>query len=465
MKSKVGMNSALPTILIVDDDAAQRKVLSDFLSHHGYQIAQAGSAEEALAQAKRLQPPIVLLDVRLPGRSGLEILPELKALLPSAAIILITAYGEVRQAVAAMKAGASDYLTKPLDLDELLAVVADVGSPAPERSAGKRQLPPLPAGFICISAALRHVLETVAAVAPSDIPILVTGESGTGKEWIARIVHEWSPRAHGPFLAINCAAVSETLLESELFGHTKGAFTGAVQDRAGLFRSAENGTLFLDEIGELPLPLQAKILRAIETGEIFPVGADKPVRVNVRLVAATNRDLGDMVEKGSFRVDLFYRLNVIEIRVPPLRERVDEILPLARHFAAEIARQPVRFSPQAEECLLAYSWPGNVRELRNAVHRACLLSRGDVILPEHLPPAVVQATGRQPPAAGSGRLAQLEQAAILAALAECGGNRTRAAEKLGISRRALLYKLRAMQAHGISLPPAGSERPSQSNNP
>ncbi|MCS7238846.1 MAG: sigma-54 dependent transcriptional regulator [Thermoguttaceae bacterium] len=453
------MNPSHSTVLIVDDDAAQRKVLADFLSHHGYQTAQAGSAEEALREAGRVLPDVVLLDVRLPGRSGLEIVPELKALLPAAAIILITAYGEVRQAVAAIKAGATDYLTKPLDLDELLAVVADAAGSSCHSKEGEGKLPPLPPGFVCLSAALKHVLKVAAAVAPNEIPVLVTGESGSGKEWIARIIHLWSGRSQGPFLAINCAAVSESLLESELFGHTKGAFTGAAQGRLGLFRSAEKGTLFLDEIGELPLHLQAKILRAIETGEIFPVGSDTPCRVDVRLVAATNRNLPEMVEKGNFRADLYYRLNVIEIRVPPLRERVDEILPLARHFASEITRQPVRFSPQAEECLLAYSWPGNVRELRNAIHRACLLSRGDVILPEHLPPAVIGATAGQSVRAGSGRLSQLEQAAILAALAECGGNRTRAAEKLGISRRALLYKLRAMQAQGISLPPPVGQRP------
>jgi DNA-binding NtrC family response regulator len=269
----------------------------------------------------------------------------------------------------------------------------------------------------------------------------------------------WSNRSAGPFLAVNCAAVPEGLLESELFGHVKGAFTGAVQTRAGVFRSADGGTLFLDEVAELPLHLQPKILRAIETGEILPVGVDIPTKVNVRVVAASNRNLAEMVQEGQFRADLFYRLNVIELHVPPLRERVEEILPLARQFALEMARQNVRFSPRAEECLLTYHWPGNVRELRNAIHRACLLCRGDVILPEHLPPAVQSATPAGEDRKAEGRLSQLEQAAILAALAECGGNRTRAAGKLGISRRALIYKLRAMEAQGVRIPGPG-DRPS-----
>ncbi len=449
------MSRLPPTILIVDDDPAQRQLLSDFLGRRGFLTQQAASAEEALNSIRESLPALVLLDVRLPGQSGLEMLTEARKFAPNLPIVLITAYGELRQAVVAMKAGATDYLTKPLDLDELLAVVSESvpGGALPE--AHKFSLPPLPEGFVCQSLALRRVLETAAAVAPAEVPVLITGESGSGKEWLARIIHLWSRRSGGPFLAISCAAVPETLLESELFGHIKGAFTGAVQTRPGLFRSAAGGTLLLDEIGEMPLHLQAKILRVIETGEILPVGADKPERVNVRLVAATNRNLEEMVTTGKFRADLFYRLNVIELRVPPLRERMEEILPLARHFATQLTHHPVRFSPEAEECLLTYSWPGNVRELRNAVHRGCLLSRGNVILPEHLPPAVTRTlpTGDHTPA--TGRLSQLEQAAILAALNECGGNRTRAAQKLGISRRALIYKLRAMEAEGMTLPGPG----------
>lgn len=446
------------TILIVDDDRLQRELLSRFLRERGYEVQEAATAEEALERLQACLPALILLDVRLPGRSGLELLPELKQVAPGVPVLLITAYAEVRQAVAAIKAGATDYLTKPLDLEELLTAIAD-NLPAQGQSlVSQTVLPPLPAGFVCTSPAMRRLLETVAAVATADVPVLITGESGTGKEWIARTIHLWSPRASGPFVAVNCAAVPETLLESELFGHTRGAFTGAGQNRVGFFRSAHGGTLFLDEVGEFPLSVQPKILRAIEMGQVVPVGADQPLSVDVRVVAATNRDLMAMVEARSFRADLFYRLNVIELHVPPLRERIEEILPLARHFAAQMAKQNVRFSPEAEECLLAYPWPGNVRELRNAVHRACLLSRGDVILPEHLPPAVQAVLGRREGPVARGRLSQLEQAAILTALAECQGNRTRAAEKLGISRRALIYKLRAMEAQGIPLP--GADRPS-----
>lgn len=444
---------------MVDDDPLQRQLLGRFLLARGYEVQEAADAEEAVNRVRERAPDCILLDVRLPGRSGLDILPELRTIVPDVPILLITAYGEVRQAVAAMKAGATDYLTKPLDLDELLTAVADALSAGDVVRSGRTTLPPLPRGFVCASLALRRVLEIAGAIAPSDVPVLITGESGTGKEWVARIVHMWSNRSAGPFLAVNCAAVPEGLLESELFGHVKGAFTGAVQTRAGVFRSADGGTLFLDEVAELPLHLQPKILRAIETGEILPVGVDIPTKVNVRVVAASNRNLAEMVQEGQFRADLFYRLNVIELHVPPLRERVEEILPLARQFALEMARQNVRFSPRAEECLLTYHWPGNVRELRNAIHRACLLCRGDVILPEHLPPAVQSATPAGEDRKAEGRLSQLEQAAILAALAECGGNRTRAAGKLGISRRALIYKLRAMEAQGVRIPGPG-DRPS-----
>jgi DNA-binding NtrC family response regulator len=292
---------------------------------------------------------------------------------------------------------------------------------------------------------MRRVLETAAVVAPSNAPVLVLGESGSGKEVIAKLIHHWSPRAAGPLVAANCAGLPETLIESELFGHTKGAFTGASQTRQGFFRAADGGTLFLDEIGELPLHLQPKLLRALESGQITPVGSDQPVAVDTRLVAATNRDLSKEVHEGRFRDDLYYRINVVELAVPSLSQRQDDILPLARRFAVEFAGAPVRLSPQAVQCLLAYGWPGNVRELRNAIQRSCLLCRGDVILPEHLPPKVAALATTEATTA-AGRLSQVERAAILATLEECGGNRTHAAKKLGISRRALIYKIRAIEA-------------------
>jgi DNA-binding NtrC family response regulator len=304
-------------------------------------------------------------------------------------------------------------------------------------------VPQLPAWFAAESRAIRRVVETVAIVAPSSAPVLILGDSGAGKEMVARLIHLWSPRAAGPLVTANCAGLPETLIESELFGHTKGAFTGASQAREGLFRAASGGTLFLDEIGELPLHLQPKLLRALETGQVTPVGSDSPVEIDTRLLAATNRDLGDDVATGRFREDLYYRINVVELVVPPLAERQDDIIPLAQSFAAQFAGGPVRLSPQAMDCLLSYRWPGNIRELRNAIQRSCLLCRGDVILPEHLPPKVAALASSSPPAAG--RLSQVERAAILATLDECGGNRTHAAKKLGISRRALIYKLRAIQ--------------------
>jgi DNA-binding NtrC family response regulator len=294
---------------------------------------------------------------------------------------------------------------------------------------------------------MRRLIETVSVIAPSDAPILILGESGTGKEVVAQLIHRWSSRGARPMIAANCAGWPETLVESELFGHRKGAFTGASDERQGLFRTADGGTLFLDEIGELPLHIQPRLLRALETREIVPVGSDQVVHVDTRLIAATNRDLSEEVRDGRFREDLYYRINVVELIVPPLSERRDDIPQLAKQFATEFAGRAVRLSPQAMHCLLAHSWTGNVRELRNAIHRACLLCRGDVILPEHLPPNVARLASQDAHRPQStGRLSQVERATILATLEECDGNRTHAAKKLGISRRALIYKLRAIES-------------------
>ena len=434
-------------ILVVDDEASQRQLLGGFLESLGIQVDQAGSAEDALESIRGSVPDMVLLDVRLPGMSGIDALPKIRQISADLPVLLITAYADLRQAVAAMKIGADDYLAKPLDLDELETVIFDsLGRPDEELPAGARTIPELPDDFICQSPAMRHVVETVAVVASSDVPVLVTGVSGAGKEVVAQLIHRWSPRADRPLVAANCAGLPESLIESELFGHTKGAFTGAGEARKGLFRAASGGTLLLDEIGELPLHLQPKLLRALESGQITPVGSDVPVDVDTRLVAATNRDLGEAVTDGRFRDDLYYRINVVELVVPPLGERREDILPLARHFAVGFAGTPVRLSPQATQCLLAHGWPGNVRELRNAIQRACLLCRGDVILPEHLPPNI--AAGASPKGESTvptGRLSQVERATIVATLAECNQNRTQAAKKLGISRRALIYKIRVIE--------------------
>ena len=441
------MTTKRHTILVVDDEASQRELLGGFVQSLGIDVREAASGEEALESIDRQPPDMMLLDVRLPGMSGVEVLAETRKRHPALRVLLITAHADLRQAVAALKSGADDYLAKPVDLDELRSAILDaLGLPGQSEAwSATAEIPPLPEGFICQSRAMRRVVETTAVVAPSGVPVLISGESGVGKEMVVQLIHRWSSRAAGPFVAANCAGLPESLIESELFGHTKGAFTGADARRLGFFRAADGGTLFLDEIGELPLVLQPKLLRALESGQITPVGSDAPVQVDTRLIAATNRNLGEAVEQGAFRDDLYYRINVVELIVPPLRERRDDILPLARRFGAEFAGSPVRLSPQAAQHLLMYNWPGNVRELRNAVQRACLLCRGDVILPEHLPPKIASPASVDEEPADTGRLSQVERATILATLEECGQNRTHAARKLGISRRALIYKLRALE--------------------
>lgn len=433
-----------PTILVVDDEAPQRELLGSFVESIGYVARTAESAEAALELLATEPPDMMLLDIRLPGMDGIEALAEIRRRGAQLPVLLVTAYADLRQAVDAVKGGAADYLAKPVDLDELQAAIVDAIGPAVAGGVESPSLPELPEGFICQSAAMRHVVQTAAVVAPSDVPVLVTGESGVGKEMVVQLIHRWSPRHAGPLVTANCGGLPESLVESELFGHTKGAFTGAATDRQGLFRSADGGTFFLDEIGELPLAMQPKLLRALESRQVTPVGSDKVVSVDVRLVAATNRDLERAVEAGEFRDDLYYRINVVEVTVPPLRARREDTLPLARYFASQFAGTPVRLSPQAVQCLLTYDWSGNVRELRNAIQRACLLCRGDVILPEHLPARIAAGAPRDAEAA-QGRLSQVERATIRATLDECAGNRTRAAAKLGISRRTLIYKLRAME--------------------
>ncbi|NQU24682.1 MAG: sigma-54-dependent Fis family transcriptional regulator, partial [Candidatus Nealsonbacteria bacterium] len=301
------------TILVVDDEPAQRSLLGGFVDSLGFTATEAASAEDALAAIRRSPPDMVLLDVRLPGMSGIEALAEIRKMAGDLPVLLITAHAELRQAVDAVKSGADDYLAKPVDLDELEAAISDaIGLghlPEATGQAGARQkaIPDLPEGFVCESPAMRHVVQTVAVVAPSNAPVLVTGESGTGKEVVVQLIHQWGPRPDGPFVAANCAGLPESLIESELFGHTKGAFTGASDARQGFFRAASGGTLFLDEIGELPMHLQPKLLRALESGQITPVGGDAPIAVETRLVAATNRNLEEAIGQGLFRDDLYYR--------------------------------------------------------------------------------------------------------------------------------------------------------------
>ncbi len=440
-------------ILIVDDEIRYRELYAQVLSAAGFETRVAAGPQEALAIIGQGLPSLVVSDVRMPGSSGLELLQAARRSHPNLPFLLVTAYADVRDAVNALKLGAVDYLTKPVDLEELLAAVRDglgvySGSPLPEFPDGASD------GIVAASPGMRTVLRDAFRIAASDANVLIIGESGSGKEVVAQFIHRQSRRKAGPMKAINCAAIPANLLASELFGHEKGAFTGAVIRRPGLFREAAGGTLFLDEIGEMPAELQAALLRAIETGCILPVGSDKEVAVDYRLLAATNRNLMADVAAGRFRQDLYYRLNVIAIEIPPLRERPEDILALARHFLSRSSSDGKRLSRAAIKALAAHCWPGIVRELANAMEHARLLSQADVILPEHLPPAVRHAAARaatvprgipspaNTPAPDVKTLEQSEIEAIRQALVQTRGNRTRAAELLGITRRGLIYKLK-----------------------
>lgn len=445
-----------PRILIVDDDAGQRSLLSSFLKGQGFEIVTADSGERALESLQGGGFSMMISDVRMPGISGLETLQrarEQNALLP---VLLVTAYADIREAVGAMRDGAVNYLAKPIDLDELLASVqkaTGVNRRPPAAFEQNRQLPP---GVIAHSPLMLAVFHDASLIAPSESRVLITGESGVGKEVLADVIHAWSARAGGPLVKVNCAAIPETLLETELFGHEKGAFTSAVAQRIGRFEEADGGTIFLDEIGDMSPPLQAKLLRVTQDGGFSRVGANRELRTNARLLAATNKNLEEKVKAGSFREDLFYRLNVVELNLPPLRERPEDILPLARHFVSQFSQGKARFATAVAEGLVRYAWPGNVRELRNAMERAALLSRGELILPEHLP-ARVRGSVEQEPVGVEGpdaqRLEEIERQAILQALREHDQNRTETAKALGISRRALIYKLQRFREQGFEVDP------------
>ena len=446
------MSAGQPTILVVDDERPLRELFADVLRTAGFTVELADGGGTALEKIRRQPPALVVSDIRMPGLSGLELLREARALHPGLPFLLVTAYASVKDAVQALKLGAVDYLEKPVDLDELAAAVRDaIGPeccPAQTGAPGGEIPPQLMAGTVAESAAMRAVFADAWRVARSRATVLLTGESGTGKEVLARFLHNASPRAAGPFVAVNCAAIPAALLASELFGHRRGAFTGAVADRNGCFREAHGGTLFLDEIGDMPADLQPSLLRAIETGRVTPVGSDTERELDFRLVAATNRNLQEAVAEGRFREDLYYRLNVINIELPPLRLRREEIPPLARHFLR--GRDPSkRLSAAALRLLVEYPWPGNVRELANAMERVAVLARNELVMPEHLPPAVRNAA---PATAGAvteeaelKTLRESEDAAIRRALEQTNGNQTRAALLRGISRRTLINKLNRLR--------------------
>lgn len=449
-------------IVVVDDEPAQRELIGGFLTKQGHEVFAAASGPEALAYVTNRQVDLVLSDCRMPGMTGPELLLGIKAVNPEIPLVLMTAYGTVETAVQAMKDGAADYLAKPLDLEELLVRLARVA----ERSRLRSEVRDLQArlverhrleGIIGESGRMQEVLALTKRVAPSDATVLVRGESGTGKELIARAIHFNSPRAHGPLVNLNCAALPEQLLESELFGHEKGAFTGAIAQRKGRFEQADGGSIFLDEIGDLSPALQVKLLRVLQEREFERVGGNRTLTANVRVLAATHRDLERAMREGSFREDLYYRLNVVTIQIPPLRERREDIPLLLEHFLRKFAsknrRDVTGLTATARDALLKYDYPGNVRELENIVERATLLCRGRVIDLEDLP-ATVRPGQRSPgeplPKDLPGVLADIERQAIESALERSGGVQTQAAEALGISERVLRYKMKKYGLEGRS---------------
>lgn len=440
-------------ILIVEDEADLRDLLQDDLEANGYETAVAIDGRAALTRLEREQEIIdlVLTDVRMPGVKGDELLAWMRMTRPEAPVIVMTAFGSVEQAVEMVKAGAYQYLTKPFQTDELLRVVETAlaeSAPQREQARLRRQLPKTPARIIGASRPMQELFKMISRTARSASTVLITGESGTGKELVARSIHEMSERK-GDFVPVNCAAIPTELIESELFGHTGQAFTGAKQARAGLFEAADAGTIFLDEVGELPLAMQPKLLRVLQEGTVRRVGADQEKNVNVRVVAATNRDLEAEIRAGRFREDLYWRLNVIHLDIPPLRQRPFDIPLLVEHFlnkAAEAAgRVTLSVTPEALAMLTAYSWPGNARELENAVERAVALAEGANLTPEDLPERVRNGgqTIQLLAQAHQQRmtLRELEREYILETLRLVNNNKSRAAELLGCDRRTLHRKL------------------------
>ncbi len=441
------------SILVVDDEPAMRLLVTSILKDEGHAVTAAASGEEALQLVAKRHYHLVITDLKMPGISGLEVLEAVRRDDPETAVILLTAFGSVEGAVEAMRKGAAHYLLKPLaNPDELrLAIrrvleerrVADEATTLRQATEAVFPFGEIIAGDPQMQAAL----ELSRSVAPTDSTVLITGETGTGKELIARAVHHWSPRAEQAFVAVNCAALAETLLDSELFGHEKGAFTGAVAQRRGRFELAHGGTLFLDEVGEMSPALQAKLLRVLQERTLERVGGTRTVTVDVRVIAATNRDLQPMVVEKRFRDDLYYRLSVFPIALPPLRERPADILPLAEHILRQVSRRLGKritgFAEEAKGLLREYGWPGNIRELQNVIERATILCSEDRIAPAHLSLASLPA----PPAMTPRTLKDVEHEAILTALAAHGGNRRKAAEQLGIGLRTLYARLKE---YGIS---------------
>lgn len=445
-------------ILVVDDDDAHRGMLRTMLRSWGYTVEEAGDGDKAVELVHEKAFDVVLTDVRMARMDGIRTLKGILAYNPALPVVLMTAYSSVETAVEALRLGAYDYLIKPLDFEALrhtLGQAIEHSRLSVENRELRRQLTDAAArpDILGRSPAIRDMLQIISTVAPTEATVLITGQSGTGKELVARALHEGSARAARPLVTVNCAALAENLLESELFGHEKGSFTGAERRREGRFVQADGGTLFLDEIGEMPLSLQAKLLRALQQGEVQRVGSDTPITVDVRVLAATNRDLRREAAEKRFREDLYFRLNVISIEVPSLCRRSEDIPLLAAHFLqrfAERNRKNIKgFAPQALDSMLRYSWPGNVRELENAVERAVILCNGDLITGRELPASVVGAPVETTAAAPEGEaslaglpLDTVERRAIEETLRQTGDNKSEAARRLGITRATLHNKLR-----------------------
>jgi DNA-binding NtrC family response regulator len=459
-------------ILIIDDEPAIGWSLREMLADEGHSVELAGNVEAGLEACGRFAPDAMLLDVRLPGRDGLSALPELRSLMPEAPIVVMTAFGDLDTAVRAVNAGAFDYLVKPFDLERVARTVSHALA---ERAAAAESRPKAAAAddalLVGSSPPMQEVFKQISLVAPTDLPVLISGETGTGKDLAARAIHAHGPRRSRPFVAASLGALAASVIESELFGHVRGAFTGATADRAGLFARADGGTLFLDEIGEAPLDLQVKLLRALENRAVTPVGAATPRPVDVRVIAATNRDLATAIAAGTFREDLYHRLHVFPIHMPPLAARGDDILVLTTHLLARHAagRPLPAVSAAFLDAIRGRPWPGNVRELKHAVEYAAVVARGGTLRPEHLPPRPTAAPGRPPgDASADARVAAAVEAWVEAAMAQAGtsggplheplmdlvettlvqkvvdaagGNRTAAAKLLGLDRATLRAKL------------------------
>ena len=442
------------TVLIVDDDAAHRTMLKTLVGQWGYEIHEADDGTPAIELARNHPFDLILMDIRMVQISGIAALSRIKAINPAIPIVLMTAYSSVETAVEALKKGAYDYLTKPLDFDRLKKVIENAMDHTRLKSENRALKESLDRRFdrqniIGTSPAMTSLLETVAMVAPSEATVLISGESGTGKELVAGAIHHNSTRKSAPFIKLNCAAITETLLESELFGHEKGAFTGADRRKEGRFVQADKGTLFLDEVSEMTMTMQAKLLRVLQERELTRVGGDAVIKVDVRVIAATNRDLAALIHDGRFREDLYYRLNVVGVSIPPLHDRAEDIPMLASHFAERFARrnrkQVKGFTPQAMDFLVKYHWPGNVRELMNAIERSVVLCRKDYIDEADL---TLQPPGEKPESSptaalpGGGSLEAVEKAAISQMMQTVGNNKSAAARQLGITRKTLHKKLK-----------------------